>query len=464
MLAYELKVVTDINDSRFDCVLLISHNATEDDAVPQELKDIIQGVDTVVVKINNVSLYNIDLPAKRLFYASTGSIKDGNQDVRCFTKAAHRGIRRVVKAKLQSPLIVLGKYSRFIQSQLVSLLGVLEALYAFPIYCGDYIFKRPKVKIVGVLSPASADLPRLITLASALETGRIVARDIGGTGVVFRRIKKYMKIAFPARGNVNVKVISREDILEKEYPVFTSIERAGCAYGSNTGRLIYLTYEGSCITETLLIASVDSAVAAGFMKMVSILKPDNLKVVAVLSLVSTCWDKINIVDEIITSRAGKIISVNTKADRRMVMADVLYHMKEIAKSSTNPHLFTIAHAMRTDGTQYTIATDNGPARMRSFSQQLQKCGNIFGDVFEVGTIRKVDWDLQEEESAGLDIVNLHGVAANLMKASGLHEHGLGSTQCQLPYTHLDIAAPKYSNIGSASSLLGLAVNYLSIDI
>ena len=80
------------------------------------------------------------------------------------------------------------------------------------------------------------------------------------------------------------------------------------------------------------------------MKVASILKPQNVKIVGAMAMVrnsvgSDCY----VADEIITSRAGVRIRVgNTDAEGRMAMVDVLAHMKEKALNEVNPHLFTIA--------------------------------------------------------------------------------------------------------------------------
>merc|ERR1711970_746780 len=83
---------------------------------------------------------------------------------------------------------------------------------------------------------------------------------------------------------------------------------------------------------------------AGIMKVVSILKPKNIKVIGAMAMVrNSVGANAYVADEIITSRAGIRIRVgNTDAEGRMAMLDVLAHMKEKALKEINPHLFTIA--------------------------------------------------------------------------------------------------------------------------
>ena len=72
-----------------------------------------------------------------------------------------------------------------------------------------------------------------------------------------------------------------------------------------------------------------SADVAGFMKVVSILKPTNVKVIGAMAMVrNSIGSDAYVADEIITSRAGVRLRVgNTDAEGRMAMVDVLAHMK-----------------------------------------------------------------------------------------------------------------------------------------
>ena len=139
-----------------------------------------------------------------------------------------------------------------------------------------------------------------------------------------------------------------------------------------------------------------AADVAGFLKVVSILKPTNIKVVGAMAMVrNSIGSNAYVSDEIITSRAGVRIRVgNTDAEGRMAMLDVLAHMKEKALTEVNPHLFTIAtltgSAIRAYG-PYTAIMDNGPAKKEKFALNLQETGELFGDKFEVTTVQKEDF-------------------------------------------------------------------------
>ena len=83
------------------------------------------------------------------------------------------------------------------------------------------------------------------------------------------------------------------------------------------------------------------------------------------------------------------------------MVDVLGHMKEKALNEINPHLMTIAtltgHAVMAVG-PYTAVMDNGAAKKESFAINLQATGDLYGDMFEVSTIRKEDYEFIKDKS------------------------------------------------------------------
>lgn len=73
-----------------------------------------------------------------------------------------------------------------------------------------------------------------------------------------------------------------------------------------------------------------AAAVAGFMQVVRLLQPKNIRVVAGLSVVRNSIGSNGYVsDELLTTRAGRRIRViNTDAEGRMVMADVLCKVRK----------------------------------------------------------------------------------------------------------------------------------------
>ncbi len=99
------------------------------------------------------------------------------------------------------------------------------------------------------------------------------------------------------------------------------------------------------------------------------------------------------------------------------MVDVLAHMKEKALKEKNPHLMTIAtltgHQVIAHGESYTAVMDNGPARKDDFAHKLQATGDLFGDMFEVSTIRKEDFDFVKDKSGEfVDVLQCNNAASS----------------------------------------------------
>lgn len=91
------------------------------------------------------------------------------------------------------------------------------------------------------------------------------------------------------------------------------------------------------------------------------LQPPTLKVVVALCVVrNSIGENCYVADEVITAKSGLRVRVgNTDAEGRMTIADALYHLKEMALCSVNPHLFTVAsltgHAVLTVGRGYSVS-------------------------------------------------------------------------------------------------------------
>jgi len=193
-----------------------------------------------------------------------------------------------------------------------------------------------------------------------------------------------------------------------------------------------------------------------FFKVLSELKPKQFKAIGVLAVArNNCGEEGYTADEIITTRAGVRVRVgNTDAEGRMVMADPLCYIKELALKEVNPHLFTMAtltgHVVRAYGPNYTAAIDNYPARENQTAHKLQALGDEIGDPFEISTVRREDYEFISDRGEVADVLQCNNQgssatarghqfpAAFLTRVSGLDKHGRDSAQ-PLRYTHLDIA-------------------------
>ncbi|KAF5305226.1 hypothetical protein FQR65_LT07765 [Abscondita terminalis] len=498
-----------IQSSEYDAILLIAHSGRTlktanlfNTTIEENLKRD-PGLKTEI----GVLSFN-KIPGGRIIYSPISYIDPDYDDVRIIQQAAAKGTKRALLTGSKKLLVVLEDFPEFEKSDLVGILAVLEVLYT-PI---QYRERKPsaskKLDLLGFYTNNNEKTKDIVRLATMLEGGRHITRDIAGGDperMSSVKIQKYLEEVF-SKTSIKLTVISDQIVLEKEYPLFSAVNRGASVVERHRGRIIYMEYNPPGeVKKTLLLvgkgvsfdtggADVKSggamlsmsrdkcgaAALAGLMKIVDELKPQNTKVLAGLALVrnsigSNCY----VPDEILISRANVAVRVtNTDAEGRMAMADVLCKMKEIAVDSINPHLFTVAtltgHANLTSGNGIGIAMDNGPARKAGNSMKLQKCSEEIGDPFEISVLRREDFQFHKGKVEGEDIhqgVNgpstrcqrgHQGPAAFIIMASGLDRYGSESVK-PLKFTHLDICgdgAAGYPHPPTAGSLLTLVTTYL----
>ncbi|UJR27930.1 hypothetical protein I4U23_009190 [Adineta vaga] len=444
----------------------------------------------VTVTMNDI------VPGKRLIYSSTGKINRDYDDVRRFADAAAAGMKKALSLGAKSPLIASFGSKLYKQAHLVTLLSALATTYVPLQVREDKPEHKAKVDRLGVYlgQNLSDHTDKLVSYARAIELGRVVGRDIGGGDperMAPPRVAEYVQELFGKSSGVKVNIIKDQNEIDKDFPLFAAVNRASRNIDRHQGRLIFLEYtgEGEINSTALLVGkgvtydtggldlktgggmtsmSYDkcgAANVAGFFKVLSELKPKQFKAIGVLTVArNNCGEEGYATDEILKARAGVRIRIgNTDAEGRLVMADALCHLKELALKEVNPQLFTIAtltgHAARAYGDHYTAVMDNGPAREKRIAQRLQALGDDIGDPFEISTVRCEDYDFINDKSKVADILQCNRQPSNatsrghqypaafLARASGLDKHGRDSDK-PLSYTHLDIA-------GSAGKLPGL---------
>uniref|UniRef100_A0AAX7W584 Cytosol aminopeptidase domain-containing protein n=1 Tax=Astatotilapia calliptera TaxID=8154 RepID=A0AAX7W584_ASTCA len=492
-------------------------NLTSHESLPSELESLkapLQdysvdsglGEEVVVIKVPG-------LPGNRLVFASTGPVNRDYDDIRRFSDAAVNGIQRALKAGMQRPLLVCPPHADYKNNTLVAALGALHALY-MPLEVRESNVKKNdhKVCVLGLWAAEEARGTKLVELANALENGRLAYRDIGGSDperMAAPRVADYVQELFKD-SPVKVEVVSDLKTLEKEYPCLAAVNRCANSVPRHQARVVKLQYCGEGpIEKTLMLVGkgitydtggadikaggvmagmhrdkCGAAAVAGFFQVNNPqLKPQHLKVVGVMAMVrnsvgADCY----VADELVVSRAGRRVRVgNTDAEGRMVMVDLLCEMKEKAVNEVSPQLFTIAtltgHAIRAMGPNYSIIMDNGPAHRSGNAAQWQKAGEVLGDLFEVSTIRREDYEFHKGQSEYEDILQCNNLpssatprghqtpAAFLIMASGLDKHGVDS-EAPLPYSHIDIAGSSgpFPGVPTGAPIVTMATNYILSDL
>ncbi|XP_044231811.1 putative aminopeptidase W07G4.4 [Thunnus albacares] len=503
----------DLRNQNFDGIVLVAHSheelPSELDCLKAPLQDYSSvdsglGEEVVVLKVPG-------LPGNRLVFASTGPVNRDYDDVRNFSDAAVNGIKRALKAGMQRPLLVCPPHKDYNNSTLVAALGALHALY-MPLEVREGNVKPTNFKacVLGLWAAQEAQGKRLVELADALESGRLACRDIGGSDperMAAPRVADYVQELFKD-SPVKVEVLSDVRILEKEYPCLAAVNRCANSISRHQARVIKLQYCGEGpVQKTLMLVGkgitydtggadikaggfmagmhrdkCGAAAVAGFFQILAKLRPKHLKVYGSMAMVrnsvgADCY----VADELVVSRAGRRVRVgNTDAEGRMVMVDLLCEMKEKAVREISPQLFTIAtltgHAIRAMGPNYSIIMDNGPAHRSGNAAQWQKAGEVLGDVFEVSSIRREDYDFHKGKSEYEDILQSNNLpssatprghqapAAFLIMASGLHKHGVDS-DAPLPYSHVDIAGSSgpFPGVPTGAPIVAMATNYILSD-
>ncbi len=427
------------------------------------------------------------VPGQRLVVAPTGRLDRDYDDVRRIGEAVGQGVRRARDAGAVRPVVAMvgiPSQAAFQRAFEVAAMAGLGALWE-PLEAREakgYEHAEP-VESVGLLvrSDVGDDGPTL-EWCRAVEAGRRVARDLAGTEperMTPLKMAAYLQGEFE-RSDIQVDVVSDRSTLEAEYPLLSAVARASFAVARHHPVVVRLVYEPEGPVErTLLFAGKGvaydtggadlkygghmagmsrdkggAAGVAGFMRTVSLLRPKGLRVVAELGCVRNNIGADSFVsDEILVSHAGTRVRIgNTDAEGRLVLADLLSHLRSAAVEAVAPEVMSVAtltgHSGRAVG-PYTIALDNGPARDAGVSVRLADAGEQYGEPVELSRLRREDFDFVRPRSSADDVLSSNNLAsvstprghqfpmAFLSIASGLDEHGRDSAH-PIPYTHIDI--------------------------
>ncbi|MEZ9199530.1 leucyl aminopeptidase family protein [Shewanella sp. 10N.286.54.B9] len=440
----------------------------------------------------------------RLVIAPVTKAADEYEDVRVFADAARQGIRVAKEAGAKRPLLLVNGIgeSRYQKAAEVSALACGQELWQ-ALELREAGGADDSLECIGLLS----DSHHAATL-TAIEAGRVLARDLCGTEPERMSAPAFADycLAALADSGLTMSVVEDRDILERDYPLLSAVGRSSFAVLRHQPRVVKLEYVGEGeIERTFMFAGKGvvydtggadikiaggmagmsrdkggAAAVAGLLKTVSMLKPKGIRIVAELGLVrNSIGSEAFVTDEIITSHAGKRVRIgNTDAEGRLVLADLLSHLRLKAESAVKPEMYSVAtltgHVVRCFG-GYTAAVENSVAKQQNVAERIQQQAAIWGEPIEVSQLRRDDFSKIIDPSAAADMLSSNNApssvtarghqypAAFLIQASGLSQHGLNSAT-PIAYTHLDIAGsateghPQYGS-PTATPLVGL-FNYM----
>jgi len=362
-----------------------------------------------------------------------------------------------------------------------------------------------KAETMGVWSTCGKQMA-VVPRAAMVEQSKCIYRDILGSDperMAPKKVEEYCRNIFRDTC-IKMSVVEGHEKLCKEYPCLAAVDRCANQVERHRGRAIWLEYDSGDAERTICLVGKGvtydtggadikagghmagmhrdkggSAAVAGFMAAIAKLKPPKLRVIGGMAMVrNSVGSEAYLADEIITSRAGKRVRVgNTDAEGRMAMVDLLCHVKErcVNENLPNPEIYTIAtltgHACLAVG-DYTAVVANGPYRRAKLDLKLQEAGEIVGDQFDVGTIRREDYEFHMGKDEQSDVLQCNNKpssqtarghqtpAAFMILTSGMKDHGLDSER-PLKYCHLDIAGSSgpFPGLPTGAPVMALLQHY-----
>lgn len=529
-----MKTCADLNSSESDALILVLDDA---DSLPNQFSSLLPTIKShqkIVSKFNTgVHIMCCEsLHHKKLILSFVGPLDRDYDDVRRIADAVKEGVCLSIKSGSTSPLLALAPlkaaaklHANWSHPKALCLTALLSALHAVyvPLEVREFASLPPFAeanksvkgfKILTLLWFSDAgyaiDHEKLLHIGYAIEEGRRVARDIGGSDP--ERMNASHIVEYLQRELADPKMrLTVQPVDPQSYPMAAIVDR-----GSNERHKGYIVHMDYCATadgndapsdalDLFLIGKgiiydtggsdlkvggimatmhrdkCGAAAVAGLFKTAILLKPTKIRLHGSLALVrNTISANAYVSDEIVVSRAGLRVRVNnTDAEGRMVMTDLLCEAKEKAAHLPNVHLMTFAtltgHAVLSYGT-YTAVMCNGPARQMKADFSFQAAGELVGEMHEISTLRREDYEAHDALEDYADLLNAaraiggkrnrghQSPAAFMIRASGLDSH-MSSSDKPIPYTHFDIAGSHgpCPGIPTATPLCTLASQFLLAD-
>jgi leucyl aminopeptidase len=465
-------------DARFDALVLVTDGTPSGSPTVDQAIDQARAIDARVGR--DVLLLAAQVPGGRLVVAPTGPLTRDFDDVRRFADAARAGVQRARDAGAVAPALwVLGR-GTFAHAEEVAVLGALAWLWE-PLEAREAHGEAAvePVQRLGIVSPKA---PAYAPIVEALEAGKRLARDLTGTEPERMRPEAFAAMCIDAfmDSPVRVDVLEDFDTLAYQYPLLMAVARASLAVERHRPRVVQLEYVGEGpIVHSVFLAGKGltydtggsdlkvggimagmsrdkggAGAVAGIFKVLALLRPKGVRVVGELGVLrNSTGPDAYVTDEIITSHAGVRVRVgNTDAEGRLVLADLLSHLRSYALDAPQPRVLSLAtltgHVGRAMGA-YSALLENGAARAEKLGDALDALGEAWGDPFERSRLRREDYDFIKPRSRADDVISANTLPSSvtarghqyptafLTVASGLAQHG-GDSPRPLPFAHIDL--------------------------
>lgn len=471
-----------LHDERWDALIVLAHDfqAKEFTLLAETIVAAEQVDQRVRQQLSSVACAMA--PAGRLILAPVGCLERDYDDVRSYADAAKQAVKLAKDMGAIAPLVwVQSHHDEKYQYALdVCYLAMCQSLWQ-PLEGREVVGEEKleplhSIAMIGISEQQAEAL-------MAIESGRRLTRDLAGTEperMSALNFAAYCQQAF-AGSEVHVEVVTDIPTLQQEYPMMMAVARSSLAVPRHHPAVIRLHYvPKGPVSQSLLLAGKGlvydtggadlkvggsmagmsrdkggGAAVAGLMQTIAMLKPEGLKVIAEIGAVrNSIGSDAFVPDEILTSHAGVRVRIgNTDAEGRLVLADLLSHLRQQATNEVAPQIYSVAtltgHAARSVG-PYTALVENGPARSVGIARHMQRLGDLWGDPCEISSSRREDFQFIQAKSSAEDVLSCNNAASSvtvrghqfpmafLVEASGLAGHGLNDTT-PIPYVHLDIA-------------------------
>ncbi|MCB9879708.1 MAG: leucyl aminopeptidase family protein [Planctomycetes bacterium] len=469
----------------FDAVVLVGHQPTAVKLAPltTALHALAAADAQADQRVNLIAAPAVS--GGRLVIAPTGPVLRDYDDVRRYAEAASAGVQRARDAGAKSVLLLVQTPPldvRYGHAAVIAALGAVGGLWQ-PLEAREARGKAiTPIAQIGVAVLGGAFSKGDAAWVEATDGGLALARDLCGTDPERMAPPKFAAYVQQAFKTLPVKVTVQKDVrkLQQDYPLLMAVARASLPVLRHRPNVVRLEYtpKGK-VRHTLLFAGKGltydtggadlktgghmsgmsrdkggAAAVAGLFHTVASLRLPGVRLIAELGVVRNSIGSDSFVsDEIVTSHAGCRVRIgNTDAEGRLVLADLLSHLRVAAAKATTPRLFSVAtltgHADRAVG-PYNIALDNGPARVLRTADTLGEVGDRCGDPFEVSRLRREDFDFVAPRTKADDVLSCNNAPSSatarghqfpmafLCLASGLAKHG-SDGRAPLPFTHIDI--------------------------
>ncbi|KAJ2895690.1 hypothetical protein GGI21_001213 [Coemansia aciculifera] len=451
----------------------------------------------------------------RLVLSPMGSLDDDTDDVRKIADAVKAGVVRAIEAGARRAAVFVAHgppsstadqtadadYSRWVE---VALLAALDASYVTLVVRehreaaagGDKVLEKLDSIDFAVAdgSASASELARAVQRATAIETGRRLAMDMGYGDA--QRMTPYncaqtIQSAVEGVAGISYEEIKDLDVIKREYPLLYNSARASFSEPSTWPCVVKLEYRSPAPSEvkehlylvgkgvtydtggiTLKIGAAMRGMSrdklgacgvAGFVLATGLIQDRGVDLSCILAFErNSIGPNALLPDEVVVSRAGVRVLINdTDAEGRLVMTDPVAECKERivaarARGDAKPAaIYTAAtltgHVIRAYG-WYGATVANGPARRGGFDRRLAVSGLAYGDPFENSIMRREDFSLVASKTDREDVYqsNAHPStqtdrghqypAAFIIRASGLDKHSLSAGPgTAIPFVHVDIA-------------------------